>query len=197
MPTDAARSRELKALSHPLRVRILELLDERGAASPSQLAEELGHPLGQVVYHVRRLAQLDYVELVEERMHSGAVEHFYRRTGELHVGKGELRLLSPQKRQAISGAVLEDTWRDVVAAFASGAFDRRTDRHLSHTRLMLDEQAWQQLAARLDEVLEEAHELAAESLQRVHDGAGAEALSPCRLVMLHFPVDERAEAADG
>ena len=49
--------RYVKAMSHPLRVRILAMLDER-KASPNQLAGWLGASLGTVAYHVRTLEQL-------------------------------------------------------------------------------------------------------------------------------------------
>ena len=46
--------RYVKALSHPLRVRILAMLRER-TASPSQLSRWLGATLGTTAYHVRSL----------------------------------------------------------------------------------------------------------------------------------------------
>src|SRR4051812_11744365 len=69
-----------KALSHPLRPRILQCLDEGGVASPNQLAEALGERLGNVSYHVRILRELGLVELVRLEPRRGALEHFYRAT---------------------------------------------------------------------------------------------------------------------
>ena len=43
--SDISDPRIIKALTHPLRVSILGTLEER-TASPSELAEELGAPLG-------------------------------------------------------------------------------------------------------------------------------------------------------
>ena len=60
---DVTDPRLVKALAHPLRFRILTVLDER-MASPSELAEELGAPLGNVSYHVRILASLGLIRLV-------------------------------------------------------------------------------------------------------------------------------------
>ena len=67
----------LKAISHPLRHRLLGLLDER-VASPNELARELGLPLGRVSYHIRLLADLGAIELVRTEPRRGALEHFYR-----------------------------------------------------------------------------------------------------------------------
>ena len=44
----------LRAISHPLRHRLLGMLDGR-TASPNQLARELDLPLGRVSYHIRLL----------------------------------------------------------------------------------------------------------------------------------------------
>src|SRR5690349_6113016 len=58
--------RYLKAVSHPVRVRILAMLDE-GPASPKVLADRLGISLGVVAYHVRTLHELDLLKLVGTR----------------------------------------------------------------------------------------------------------------------------------
>src|SRR3954464_12059243 len=89
--------RYVKAMSHPLRVRILALLDERPAspvelsgwraappratphpARPGELSGWLGSTLGTTAYHVRTLERLGLVELVAEHRVRGAVEHHYR-----------------------------------------------------------------------------------------------------------------------
>src|SRR5215211_3459933 len=66
-----------RALSHPLRLKLLAALNE-GVASPNQLANRLGEPLANVSYHVRILLDLDCIELVETAQRRGAIEHFYR-----------------------------------------------------------------------------------------------------------------------
>src|SRR4051794_29587608 len=81
--TDAGRDRPLdpifaKALSHPLRQRILERLSACGEASPVQLARLLDARLPNVAYHVGVLVELGCVELVRTRPRRGALEHYYR-----------------------------------------------------------------------------------------------------------------------
>ena len=46
----------LKALAHPLRVRILHVLTTRGPQTSSSLAAELGESTGSTSYHLRLLA---------------------------------------------------------------------------------------------------------------------------------------------
>ena len=73
-----------QAVSHPLRREILDAL-ANGAMSPNQLAKKLGEPLTNVAYHVRKLADLGAVALVDSRPVRGALEHFYRRAWVIDV----------------------------------------------------------------------------------------------------------------
>jgi DNA-binding transcriptional ArsR family regulator len=66
-----------KALSHPLRARVLAALDGR-EASPSQIAEEIGVELTLISFHVRHLADAGLITATRTRPVRGAVEHFYR-----------------------------------------------------------------------------------------------------------------------
>ena len=65
-----------KALTHPLRVSILGILEER-TASPREISEELDAPLGVVSYHVRQLARSGLARLERTRQRRGALEHYY------------------------------------------------------------------------------------------------------------------------
>lgn len=57
----------LKALAHPLRVRMYELLADSGPATASQLAERLGGTSGTTSYHLRVLAEHGFIEQDHER----------------------------------------------------------------------------------------------------------------------------------
>ena len=65
------------ALSHPLRIRILEVLHDK-VSSPRDIAEELGAKVGDVSYHVTKLRELGAVELVRTEPRRGTLKHFYR-----------------------------------------------------------------------------------------------------------------------
>ncbi|WP_223586283.1 transcriptional regulator [Microbacterium sp. OVT16B] len=57
----------LKALAHPLRVRIFDLLSERGPQTASSLAALVGETSGSMSYHLRALAAHDLIQEVEGR----------------------------------------------------------------------------------------------------------------------------------
>lgn len=78
MAQDGGRSRQelVRALSHPLRMEILEKLQGR-VASPAELAQELDQRLGVVAYHAHTLLRCGCLELVHSEPRRGSVENFF------------------------------------------------------------------------------------------------------------------------
>jgi DNA-binding transcriptional ArsR family regulator len=67
------------ALGHPIRRQILrEMIKRRTELSPSELAEDLDHPLSKLGYHVNVLVECGAIKLVETRPARGSTQHFYR-----------------------------------------------------------------------------------------------------------------------
>ncbi|MEE8602630.1 winged helix-turn-helix domain-containing protein [Euzebya tangerina] len=56
----------LQALAHPIRFRLLEMLQLGGAATASMLARELGESSGTTSYHLRQLAAADLIREADE-----------------------------------------------------------------------------------------------------------------------------------
>lgn len=80
-PDGRSRADLIDAIAHPLRRRILRFLaDRREQSSPARIAKEFDLHVGMVGYHVRVLQKLGAVELTDEGMVRGAVEHFYSTT---------------------------------------------------------------------------------------------------------------------
>ncbi|MFE0461776.1 winged helix-turn-helix domain-containing protein [Kitasatospora sp. NPDC058965] len=59
--------RSLRALAHPLRMRILDLLTDQGPATSARLAEQLGENTGTVSWHLRHLAEHGFITEDPER----------------------------------------------------------------------------------------------------------------------------------
>jgi DNA-binding transcriptional ArsR family regulator len=68
----------LAALRHPLRRKILRLMESEDAISPRELSSLLEQPLSNVSYHVRVLADCEAVALVRTIPVRGSMQHFYR-----------------------------------------------------------------------------------------------------------------------
>jgi len=73
-PMDAA---QLRALAHPLRLQLLELLSAEGPATASQLGRRLGESSGATSYHLRALHRAGMVEEAEQR---NARERWWQRS---------------------------------------------------------------------------------------------------------------------
>jgi len=89
-------------------VRILQRLTAVGEASPSELADALGEPLGNVSYHVRVPRQLDCLELVRTEPRRGALEHFYRATVCPWLSEEQWAGLPPAFRQKTVASTLAE-----------------------------------------------------------------------------------------
>lgn len=80
----------LKALAHPLRVRLVDALSTYGPATASGLAERLGESSGATSYHLRQLARHGFVREVEGR--GTARERWWERVPvSLQLGSKETR----------------------------------------------------------------------------------------------------------
>ncbi|HEV7493725.1 helix-turn-helix domain-containing protein [Baekduia sp.] len=175
----------VKALSHPLRMRILTRLNE-GVASPNEMSKEFEESLPLVSYHVRILRELDCIELVRTTPRRGAIEHHYRALTRPFLDDDDWAQLPPSARKAVSNTVLSKMLGDVRTAVTAGTFDERADRHLSYAPLMLDEQGWRDLGDRLGEVLAWAIEEQATSAGRLQDGQSGGPEVRARLSMLAY-----------
>lgn len=172
-----------KALSHPLRARALMRLGER-VASPKELAVEIGVPLQNMVYHVNVLRDLGCVELVDTAQRRGATEHFYRATRRNMLNDRAWRRLSRRSRQGLTTLWYDQSFADAGQALDDGSIDARTDRHVSFTPLLLDDEAWTEMKEHLDRLLERGMELQAESAGRAQDRG--QPLMSTRLLLAHY-----------
>lgn len=184
--SQAIDQRMVKALGHPLRVSILTLLNEK-VASPNQLSQELGEPLGNVSYHTRMLASLGVIELVDTQPRRGAVEHFYRALQRPFFSDKDWRQLPVSARRSVFDAILRQAWKDIGVAAANGGFER-ADTHVSRTPLVLDPEAYEAVVALLSEAVERALDIQEQSAERMEE-SGAGGVST-EMIVMHF---ERAE----
>ena len=164
--------RYVKAMSHPLRVRILAMLDER-KASPNQLSGWLGATLGTVAYHVRTLQEYGLVELVDETRVRGAVEHHYRskKRPRAPVDGGAVgrQVDEPGARGGGLGTLLASA----RASAAAGGFDR-ADARLARKIVKLDEKGFAQLSKACEKLVAEAEKIEAAAAQRIAKNAKQE-----------------------
>jgi DNA-binding transcriptional ArsR family regulator len=178
--------RLMKALSHPLRQRILQALNQR-VASPAELSNELGESLGNVSYHVKILAELEAIELVRTAPVRGALEHFYRPLVRSYIDDDHWAQLPLSIRTELFNQTIQQIWDHLVDAAQEenlGA-DKETMAWLD---LELDEQGMDELSAALSELLDSAMEIQSEAsvrLAKLDDGEGDQA-HRTELALMHF-----------
>jgi DNA-binding transcriptional ArsR family regulator len=176
--------RYVKAMSHPLRVRILAMLDER-KASPNQLSGWLGASLGTVAYHVRTLEQLGLIELVDETRVRGAVEHHYRAKERPRVTADGWAQAPPIAKQAAVGSALDVIAEYSRASAAAGGFDR-ADAQLCRAVFRLDARGFAQLSKACDKLLEQANKIEEAAAARIAKEPHADDLVEAGLGLMLF-----------
>ncbi|NYE38378.1 DNA-binding transcriptional ArsR family regulator [Nocardioides cavernae] len=137
---------QVRAIGHPLRTTVLQLLHER-AATVTELAEAVGRPKSTVAHHVDVLAREGLVQVVRTRRVRAVEERFYGRTARMFF-------VSPEP--AASGEAMPTDFNDfeVAARESAPAFaEGRLWGFIRHARIS-EEQAsefWQRMAALVEE----------------------------------------------
>lgn len=90
----------LRALAHPLRVRLFDLLSQYGAQTASGLATLTGESTGATSYHLRALARHDLIREVEGR--GTARERWWERP------VGAITLTNPELAETPAGRAVQE-----------------------------------------------------------------------------------------
>ncbi len=164
----------MRGLSHPLRTRILAILNER-TSSPSLLSQELNEGLSQVSYHVERLKKLGLIELVKTEPRRGAVEHFYRGVRQILVPRSAWKDLPSSIVSGISTQILENFFDDAQGSLEAGIFDD-PDSYAGWSPLVLDREGFKRIDELANEFLEAIFDVQAEASKRLGE-SGEEGFS--------------------
>jgi DNA-binding transcriptional ArsR family regulator len=161
----------VKALGHPMRVRILEALQGR-TASPTELAREFRESLGVVSYHTNALLEVDCIEQVGTRPKRGTIEHFYTARPRSFIGHQDWRRAPLSVRAGVTSEALRTFAAKIGEAIDADTIDRREDTTLNWMPITVDEQGWRETAEILDRALRELQSVAAASRARLGGEAG-------------------------
>jgi DNA-binding transcriptional ArsR family regulator len=176
--------RYVKAMSHPLRVRILALLDER-PASPVELAGWLGATLSTTAYHVRTLERMGLIELIRETRVRGAVEHHYRSKDRPTVSDEAWAAAPPIAKQAAVSASLETIDAYTHAASAAGGFGH-DNAHLTRNALHLDARGFDDISSACTRILAQVDRIEESARARIELNPHTGETKDVALVMMLF-----------
>ncbi len=112
----------LRALAHPLRVRMYDILSQYGPQTASSLAEMLGESSGSTSYHLRALAKHD---LIRERVEQGTGRERWWERPEGGVSFANPEAMNTPAGRAASQIVMTEFLRgrnDQLMAFVQRGF---------------------------------------------------------------------------
>ncbi len=168
-----------KALSHPMRIRILTGMNTPlRRLSASVFSEENGVALGTASYHFRKLHKYGCVELVDRFQRRGATEFVYYPTKRAMAWTREWEDLGPQVRQTLAASALRAAVEAIGEAIDQGTFEGLADPILAWDVMRLDDEAEQQVHGIWERALLETLGVAESCEERVKEAPE----TPTRLV---------------
>src|SRR5437868_6579419 len=109
---------ELRALAHPLRIRILEMFAEQPRTT-MQIAAVLGQPPTRLYHHVNALEKAGLLRVKETRANRGTIEKYYEPAAVGFASTGADRSArSRSARAALATAALDQSRAEVAAALS-------------------------------------------------------------------------------
>jgi DNA-binding transcriptional ArsR family regulator len=157
-----------KAMSHPVRIEILDRLRLQ-PASPVDLHGKLDLPLSNVSYHFKVLKELGCIRSTGQEQIRGALKTTYKSVFDMLLDTPTWAKLSPATKARITRAGLHSIVQRADEAIEAKTLDTRSDRHLAVMTLMVDEEGWSEMAGLLDQVLQRFYAISDESSARVGD----------------------------
>jgi DNA-binding transcriptional ArsR family regulator len=161
----------VRALAHPMRVRILEALQGR-TASPTELAREFLESLGVVSYHANALLEVECIEQVRTQPKRGTIEHFYTARPRSFIGHQDWRRTPVSARGGVTDEALRTFIAKVGAAVDADTIDSREDTTLNWMPMVVDDRGWRETAEILDRSLRELMTVATDSRERLGEADG-------------------------
>jgi len=170
-----ASENRIKAMSHPLRAAILNILSDR-IASPAEMARELEEELSNVSYHVKQLVEFECAELVSTRPVRGALEHFYRATERHLIDTEEWEEVDPVLAEDILCEAQQKMLDDFVASVRANLIGTDKNLHLTRTPMVLDAQGLEEALEIHERTRQELIELGSRAAARMIE-SGEEGLN--------------------
>jgi DNA-binding transcriptional ArsR family regulator len=192
--TEIDDPRLVKALAHPLRIRILGILEQR-SATPKELAELLDVQLENLSYHVRTLRDFGFIKLERRRVVKGTVEHRYGIVARPEITAAAWEQLPAMVREALDAASLDQIW-DVVHRAAIQDKMSRPESQIARLVARLDEQGLTEMSAVVSNAVDEFVKIEKQSAQRLRKHK-SEAIPTVLIAMLFDAPDDDGSAHDG
>jgi hypothetical protein len=167
-------------ISHPLRVRILEVCNEQEMSAtgfvedgyvPDHIAEGRDPKalVSLISYHCRGLEKAGCIKIVDQRPVRGTHEVFYKGTAVAYFTDAQWAALPIESRVSISRTMYQGMVARFESAMLAETFDARVDRMLAWTPLLLDDQGWTELHDRLESCFADVEQIKVDARKRVEE----------------------------
>lgn len=166
-------------LKHPLRVRILEVVNEEdkspiqfvneGLVPPEAGYKSAKHALSHVAYHFRELLEAGCVEVVDTHQRRGATEHVYRGTARAYFTDEEFARLTLDERRALSRVSFQGLIARFDGALRADTIDTRPDRHLTWIAMEVDEEGWSEMMTCLADCFGQVEQIRHDATKRLEE----------------------------
>jgi DNA-binding transcriptional ArsR family regulator len=107
------------AVGHRARIEVLAILNE-GVHTPDELARMIGLPLSTVGHHIKELLKDGSIELARTEQVRNTIQHYYRAVEIPFYSDEAIAAMSPERRQATAGVILQAVMAEAMAAFWAG-----------------------------------------------------------------------------
>jgi hypothetical protein len=182
-----------RALSHPIRVRILMGMNAPARMlSPSEFSEEAGVSMGLSSYHFRELAKAGCIEVAEKIQRRGATEHRYRPVERALAWTREWEVLGPAVRQTLAATILGGACEVIGEAIDQGTFEGLPDSILAWDVMRVDMAGYQKGHEIIERAMGELIALSDECAERVK-GLPPEQVFLVSYLLSTFESPERVE----
>jgi hypothetical protein len=175
-------------LALPIRVRIVEVLNQRGMSAEEFCREGLapaGVDAAEIAGHFRELAAHGWLELADYDPRREPVERVHRGCGRAYFADAHWNELDRGEREALSRTMVQGLMARVGDALERESFDARTNRHLTWVAMRLDEQGWSEMTTALDATFGEVEQIRNDAEARL-ERRGEEGI-PSTCGILGFP----------
>jgi hypothetical protein len=159
---------------------------EKGPASKSDIARELGIRLNKADYDVGELERMGLVEPVGTEMRRGQKTTLYRAVKRPILNNEEWGELSQEDRERLVLWTYQLLLRDVTVAWRGRTLQARVESHNTRSPVRVDEQGWIRLNEILDDTREAVRKVEVESVDREREAGDESNLTNMRVALFCF-----------
>ncbi len=182
---------QVKALAHPLRMRIIEALAASDQMTTKQVAESLGEKPTRLYHHVDLLEKAGLIRLTHTRQNRGATEKYYEAIA--RTFRAGVELFSDESSDDQENAlrpmihtVFDNTTSELLRLIDSRKFDSLIEEEglLSYIEMHLTQEQLDEVQQKLKDVLDHL-----QNLEDSDEDSDNESLRKYRLTLAHYPLD--------